>query len=84
MSFGSGPFLLNAVVIALAMIFILYVVAVRLAWAHQLHFLKIEAHRLRDDYAARLERAKRGERSEVELVGNDDVMIVDETTGKAA
>lgn len=65
------------------MIFILYVVAVRLAWAQELHRLKIEAHRLRDDYAARLERAKRGDRDEVPL-DVDDVIIVDETTGRAA
>lgn len=76
--------MINAVIIALAMIFILYVVAVRLAWAHELHHLKIEAHRLRDEYAVRLERAKRGEPVALPLTGVEDVMIVDEHTGKAA
>ena len=65
------------------MMFILYVVAVRLAWAQELHHLKIEAHRLRDDYTARLERVKRGDRAEMPL-SVDDVIIVDQTAGRAA
>jgi len=65
------------------MVFILYVVAVKLAWAHELHFLKIEAHRLRDDYAARLERAKRGENLPMAM-SNDDVEIIDVPSRHAA
>lgn len=77
-------FLINMFIIGFAVMLVLYVVAVRLAWAHQIHQLKIEAHRLRDDYAVRLERARLGEDSGLEPVSNNDVEILDEPIGHAA
>jgi hypothetical protein len=56
---------------------VLHVVALRLGWSRELHLLKIEAHRLRAEYARRLDRMRSGDTVDLDPI---EVGSIDEPT----
>lgn len=68
---GMGPsalILLNLVIAGLAITAVLYISGVRHMQDLLIHDLTIETHRLRNEYAARLEELRRGANERIELL----------------